>query len=226
MLTKTLSLSKVDLKFDGDTGKFAGYASVFGGLDSYGDTIVKGAFEETLRARGLPKMFYNHDWHMPVGKYANVFEDDIGLRVEGELTPGLSLASDVRAAMRHGTIEGLSIGGFIKRGDYDETEAGRTIRKWSHLVEVSPVVFAADGAARIDPDSIKTAGFNDMLDEIARVSTVREFEQFLRDAGAFTKGQVTALTARAKHVFAQRDAGEDAAAQMKAIAARLKKMAG
>ncbi|MBY0240813.1 MAG: HK97 family phage prohead protease, partial [Burkholderiaceae bacterium] len=101
-ILKTLKLDQVSLKFDGDTGVFSGYASVFGGVDSYGDTIIKGAFEATLR-NSKPKMFFNHEWRMPIGKWTKAKEDDKGLWVEGELTPGLMLAQDVRAAMVHGT---------------------------------------------------------------------------------------------------------------------------
>jgi phage prohead protease, HK97 family len=210
LLRKTISLSDVSLKIDGDTGKFAGYASVFGGVDSYGDTIVKGAFESTLKKNGKPKMFFNHSWDMPIGKWTVAKEDDHGLLVEGELTPGLGLATDVRAAMKHGTLDGLSIGGFLKKGDYDETEGGRVIRRWSNLMEVSPVVFPADGAARIDLSSVKGEEFAQVLEEeIAGLETLREFECFLRDAGGLSKGAAKALTARAKVLFVQRDADDE-----------------
>lgn len=195
---KTLNLEHVALKMDGDTGKFSGYASVFGGVDSYGDTIIKGAFDYTLRNNGKPKMFYNHVWDMPVGKFNVAKEDDHGLFVEGELTPGHSLASDVRAGMKHGTIDGLSIGGFLKKGDFEETEGGRIIRRWANLVEVSPVVFPADAAARIDPTSVKS---EQIMGEIEEIDTVRDFERFLRDAGGFSKGVAVALVARAKKVY-------------------------
>lgn len=200
LLKKTLSLSAVNLKMDGETGKFTGYASVFGGVDSYGDTIVKGAFESTLRKNGKPKMFYNHQWDMPVGKWLVAKEDDHGLYVEGELTPALRLAEDVRAAMKHGTIDGLSIGGYIERGDYDETENGRVIRKWGSLVEVSPVVFPADRAARADATDMKGG---EVLEIIEHIETVRDLESFLRDAGGLTKGAAVALTARAKAILVQ-----------------------
>lgn len=208
LIQKTLTLESVELKVDGETGRFAGYASVFGGVDSYGDTIIKGAFESTLRNNGKPKMFFNHQWDMPIGKFLTAKEDTHGLFVEGELTPGLSLASDVRAAMKHGTLDGLSIGGFLKKGDYEETDSGRIIRKWSSLMEISPVVFPADGAARIDLSSVKSG---ELIEEIAAIETLREFEGFLRDAAGLSKGAAQALTARAKSVFALRDAGESAA---------------
>lgn len=214
LLKKTLSLSAVDLKMDGDTGRFKGYASVFGGVDSYGDTIIKGAFESTLRKNGKPKMFYNHAWDMPVGKWVVAKEDDHGLYVEGELTPDLRLAEDVRAAMKHGTIDGLSIGGYIERGDYDETESGRVIRKWSSLIEVSPVVFPADGAARADASEMKAG---DLLEMIDRIESIRDLESFLRDAGGLSKGAAVALTARAKQILVQGEP-DHGAAEAKALA--------
>jgi HK97 family phage prohead protease len=225
LVRKTLSLSNVELKADGDKGTFAGYASVFGGVDTYGDTIIKGAFEYSLRNNGKPKMFYDHRWDMPIGKYTVAKEDDKGLYVEGEFTPNLSLATDVRAAMVHGTIDGLSIGGFLKKGDYDETENGRIIRRWTNLIEVSPVLFPADGAARIDAGSVKFQEFSELiLGDIEEIDTVREYERFLRDVGGLSKSAVQALTARAKVVFAQRDAGQAADAEMKAIADRVARL--
>lgn len=201
LLKKTLSLSDVDLKMEGETGKFSGYASVFGGVDSYGDTIIKGAFESSLR-NGKPKMFFNHEWSMPIGKWTKAKEDDHGLFVEGELTPGLVLSADVRAAMSHGTLDGLSIGGYIKKGDYEETEGGRIIRKLSSLMEISPVVFPADSSARIDLSSVKSMEFAEQVEEI---ETIRDFERFLRDAGGLSKGLTEALVSRAKTIFVRGD---------------------
>lgn len=222
LIHKTLSLQDVSLKMEGETGKFAGYASVFGGVDSYGDTIVKGAFESTLRNNGKPKMFWNHEWSMPIGKWTVAKEDDHGLYVEGELTPGLALASDVHAALKHGTLDGLSIGGFVNKGDWDETENGRVIRKWSKLIEVSPVVFPADSAARVDLSSIKT---DELLDDIKQLETIREFERFLRDAGSLSKGATEALIARAKVIFGRGEPGEDAEAKALAdVAQRLERL--
>lgn len=219
-ILKTLKLEHVSLKFDGETGTFSGYASVFGGVDSYGDTILKGAFEASLR-NGKPKMFFNHEWRMPVGKYTKAREDDKGLWVEGELTPGLALAQDVRAAMLHGTLDGLSIGGWVKKGDFDETETGRVIRKWSNLVEVSPVVFPADGAARIDLASVKSIDFEALLPEC---KTERDIERLLRDAG-LGKWEAMALVSRAKAIFSGRDAPEDVDAKTAAdILARLERL--
>jgi hypothetical protein len=203
LLRKTLSLNDVALKMDGDAGRFSGYASKFGGVDSYGDTIVAGAFAHTLRANGKPKMFLEHAPFMfgsgaaslPIGKWTVAKEDDIGLFVEGELTPGMSLAADVHSALKHGTLDGLSIGGFVKKGDYDETETGRVIRRWSKLMEVSLVAFPADAAARVE--SVK-AGGADVMEAIDEAETLKEIEELLRDCGTFSQRAATAIVARIK----------------------------
>ena len=201
LLHKTLKLSEVELKADSEAGKFSGYASVFGGVDSYGDTILPGAFKETLAA-GVPKMFFNHEWGMPIGKYTVLKEDDRGLYVEGEFTPGLALATDVHAAMKHGTLDGLSIGGYLSSKDYEEKDGNRIIHKWSRLMEISPVVFPADNSARIE--SVKS---EELTAAIEQLETIRDFERLLRDAGGFSKGAAVALAARVKSMFARRDAG-------------------
>jgi uncharacterized protein len=221
-LHKTLSLVDVSLKTQGDTGTFSGYASVFGGVDSYGDTILPGAFAETLKA-GMPKMFFNHSWNMPIGKWTTAKEDNKGLFLSGELTPGLALAADVRAAMKHETLDGLSIGGYLQKDDYKDTDAGgRLIHKWSKLSEVSPVVFPADSAARIDLASVKSVDFEALLPEC---KTERDLERLLRDAG-LPKWEAMAIVSRAKAILSGRDAPEDAAAKQYAeLAERLQKLA-
>ena len=219
-ITKTLNLAATELKFNAETGIFKGYASVFDGLDSYGDTIKKGAYLGTLKDNGMPKLFYNHKWDMPVGRYTHADEDSKGLWVEGELTPNHSLASDVRAAMLHETLDGLSIGGMLAKGDFKSTDqGGRVIHKWTKLVEVSPVVFPADGMARIE--SVKNIDFEVLLPEC---KTERDIERLLRDAG-LGKWEAMAIVSRAKAIFDGRDAPEDAEAKTNAlILERLQKL--
>lgn len=198
---KSLPLSDCQIKLASDgVGLFEGYASKFGGNDAVGDTIIKGAYIKTLEAYGPPKMFVNHDMSkLPAGRWPEVFEDDIGLRVKGELTPGMSQSSDVLAAMKHGTIDGLSIGFVITRGDWEsKQDGGRIIKNFSRLPDISIVTFPCDDGARIDLSSVKAEG----LDEI---HTERDLEYFLRDAGNFSRSLAKAVASRAKSIY-QRDA--------------------
>jgi len=158
-----------------DNGMFSGYASVFGGIDSFGDTIMKGAFTDTIAdAARMPLMLYGHQSSNVIGKWLRLEEDDTGLYVEGEFTPNHSMADDVRASMLHGAIDGMSIGFRIPESGSEELEdGGKRITKID-LVEVSVVGFPADSSARVAQVR--------MSDEIKNIESIREAERFLRDA--------------------------------------------
>jgi HK97 family phage prohead protease len=107
---KTIELKDVGLKSEGNENTFSGYASVFNGNDLVGDTILPGAYKEAIKLF-TPKMFFNHDsYELPIGKWIKVEEDEKGLKVVGELTPGNPQSEAVKAALKHGTVDGLSIG--------------------------------------------------------------------------------------------------------------------
>lgn len=219
---KSIALTSTKFELKADGAGFTGYASTFGNVDNYGDTIVKGAYLKTLATNGLPRMFFNHEsYAVPIGKWVKAEEDSYGLLVTGEFTPENRLAQEVKAALKHGTVDGMSIGYSLTKGGYDDSEAGRTIKEVSRLAEVSIVTFPADKFARVDLSSVKS-----YADEIKQVETIREFESFLRDAGGFGKGAAQALTARAKELFGLRDAGEgDKEAQFMAeILAKIQKI--
>ena len=48
------------------SGEFSGYGSVFGVEDSYGDVVVPGAFEGSLKNK-MPAMLWQHDTSEPIG---------------------------------------------------------------------------------------------------------------------------------------------------------------
>lgn len=214
MFKKTLDFTQTEVKFVGEKSKFTGYASVFGGVDSYGDTIAAGAYQNVIKYGRLPKMFENHkSWELPIGKWTTIVEDSKGLLVEGEFTPNHSRAEDVRSAMLHGTVDGLSIGYRLKEGDYEMDGANRTIKNISDLVEISVVTFPADDVARVDLTSVKS-----VLDEI---NTIRELEDFLKDSGGFSQGLAKAVLTRSKMLY-QREVGvttldEKATAELKRL---------
>lgn len=190
----TTYLNDAELKFVGNTGTFEGYASVFGGVDSYNDTILPGAFAKAVKASRRPKMFENHkSWELPIGKWLDMKEDNRGLWVRGEFTPNHPRAEMVRAAMQHGTVDGLSIGFRMSNDDFEIIEGRRHIKNISELVEISAVTFPADDAARVDLSSVKS--------ELETIETVQDLEAFLREAGGFSKGLATAVLARSKKIF-------------------------
>lgn len=205
-MRKQLLLGSVELKFaKADSSAFTGYASVFGGVDSYSDTIMPGAYKSVIEriqsgAARMPKMFVNHrSYDLPLGKWVGMHEDSKGLLMEGELTPGNPQAATVKAGMQHETIDGLSIGYALKNADFDMIETDgkeiRVIKNISELYEVSIVTYPADDAARVDLSSVKFA--------LDNVETIKDLEDFLREAGGFSKSLATATASRAKRLFSQ-----------------------
>lgn len=185
---KQIQLDTVELKFDEEGGarKFAGYASVFGGVDSYGDTILPGAYKKSIKKRERPvQMRWNHYGDV-IGKWTKIEEDDKGLYVEGELTPGHSKAEDVYASLKHGAVTGLSIG--YRPVQIRELGDGKRELKEIDLVEISVVESPADNAAHI----------NDVKSAIDEADSLKDIERLLRDAGGFSRGESVALVARVK----------------------------
>lgn len=176
MKHKSLDLNECDVKFSkDDDGSFEGYLSTFGSVDSYGDTIFKGAYEDTLKDRKrMPPMLLNHQaMSVPVGVWKSMQEDSVGLRVMGELTKGNSEAQQVYAAMKHGAMTGLSIG--YRPVKYEENDAGGLDLHKIDLKEGSIVSMPAEDSARID-----VVKYEELF---SNIESTKDFEYALRDAG-------------------------------------------
>lgn len=188
---KSLALDSVEFKFDDAGGgyKFSGYASVFGGVDSYGDTVFPGAYKKTLKNRKRTvQLRWNH-YGPVIGKWTEIREDEKGLYVEGELTKGHSQAEDAYALMKHGAISGMSIGYRVVGSK--ENEHGGLDLKEVELVEISIVESPADLGAQI----------GDVKSMINQADSLKEIERVLRDAGHFSRNDATALVARIKSLL-------------------------
>jgi HK97 family phage prohead protease len=195
MQRKLLATETSQVKFANDNPReFSGYASSFGGVDTYGDTIAPGAFRATLEDRQRPvKMRWNHG--EVVGKWTSIAEDELGLRVRGELTPGHTVASNVAALLGHGAVDGLSIGFYIRASE--QTEEARLITD-IELIEISVVEEPADLGAKIE--GIKSA--------IADAGSLKELENLLRAESVLSRSNVTAIVSRIKRL-ARRDDDQD-----------------
>ena len=65
-----------ELKTITDAGQVSGYGSVFGNVDQGGDVVEKGAFDTSLKARGMPVMLWGHDVYAPaIGVWEKAKED-------------------------------------------------------------------------------------------------------------------------------------------------------
>lgn len=186
MEIKSLAL---ELKAD-DAGQVEGYGSVFGGLDSYGDTIEPGAFAASI-AKRKPKMLWQHRMDKPIGVWDEVFEDGKGLHVKGRIAD-IELGKQARELIKMGALDGLSIGYRTIR---DEMRGNNRILKEVDLWEVSFVTIPADAAATVTG--------------IKSIATERDCEDALREMG-FSRREAKAFIARGwGGVRGLRDAGGD-----------------
>jgi HK97 family phage prohead protease len=135
-----------------ETGRFAGYASVFEKLDESGDIVMPGAFRKSLGKRGRERirLLFQHDPKEPVGTWEAIAEDGFGLWVEGRLVPGVPRADALRRLIERRAIDGLSIGFRTVQATREPATGHR--RLWQiDLWEVSIVTFPMMDGARIAP---------------------------------------------------------------------------
>lgn len=186
----------LDLKRAPDeSGVFEGYASVFNVVDQGLDSVQPGAFSKTLGRRKV-KMLWQHDTSQPIGVWDEIREDDKGLYVKGRCLPEVAKGAEALALMRAGALDSMSIG--YRTIEAAPDEANRHVRKLIEvdLFEISLVTFP------MLPDAKITA--------VKSITTEREFERFLRDAGFSRKDAAAiALHGFAKAMTGQRDAGSD-----------------
>ena len=121
MTTENVARTKhltVPIKVAGDglaEGQFTGYAAVFGNKDSYGDVIVKGAFEESLgtyRENGAGiACYWSHqmsDPEMCIGETVEAHEDDRGLFVKVQLDLDTVKGAQVYRLIKAGRVNQMS----------------------------------------------------------------------------------------------------------------------
>ena len=111
-------------------GTVEGYASLFGAIDQARDKVMRGAFAETLRTRGINRipMLFQHDPAEPVGVWLDLHEDARGLYARGRLIPEVTRGRELLSLLRGGAIDGLSIGLRTVRGRIDPYTRVRRLR--------------------------------------------------------------------------------------------------
>lgn len=147
----------IEVKFLGDgsdVGLFDGYAATFDGIDGQGDTIMPGAFTDTIAAHQaagtMPALLWNHDHLEPVGRLLHMAQDAKGLHVKGMLN--LRTAAGVKAHehLKAGDVSSLSIGYIVPAGGQENLRRGNArVLKKLNLHEVSLATLPADTRARV-----------------------------------------------------------------------------
>jgi len=189
-------------------GTFSGYASVFGNTDKYRDVVMPGAFADSLvqwkADDAMPPILWQHNSAAPIGATTAISEDGKGLFVEGQLLiKDVQQASEAFALARAKVVRGLSIGYDPTEEEYDgKTNVNKLIK--IDLWEYSFATFPANTEATIT--SVKS------LLASGDLPTLADFEDFLREAGSFSRSQAKVVAKYGlERLLAQRDADESKA---------------
>lgn len=170
---------QLEVKAFGDSGSFEGYAAIFGNVDLGGDVIERNAFKDIVKNKsGMVTILNQHNMRDPIGA-AEVTQDDKGLAFKGQLVLEVPSARSAYALMKADVLNGMSIGYDVLPGGAEMMKSGVRQLKALKLWEISPVTFGMNPLAGI-------AG-------VKRITTIREFEDFLRDAGGFSAAHAKAL---------------------------------
>jgi len=177
MLTKSFGARLKAVGTDDDLGEgvFEAIVSVFGNVDSYGDRVIKGAFESTLadwESSGDPiPVYWSHRMDDPdfnIGHVLEAEETDVGLRVKAQIDLESSKAQQVYRLMKGRRVTQFSFAydveeyRVVKGSDDDDSvweltklklyEVGPTPIGANQETELLSVKAAAHHAARLGAD--------------------------------------------------------------------------
>lgn len=172
---------------------FEGYASTFNNVDHGDDIVIRGAFSNSLTKNSQVPILWQHQMSEVIGVSVQLYEDDKGLFIKGNLPKDDTLVSGrIIPQMKVGSIKEMSIGFFTK--NYDRAKDGIRLLKEIDLFEVSLVTKAMNSQALV-------TGFKSF-------ETLRDIEQTLKDNG-FSSNEAKTLISKIKEFSSQRDASED-----------------
>ncbi|MGK2908753.1 MAG: HK97 family phage prohead protease [Sphingobium sp.] len=176
----------LDTKALDDEGHIEGLAAGYGNLDFGGDIMLPGSIAKSIAGKKAIPMLMYHNMQRPAGVWTDFKETDAGLLVKGRFSMSTRYGKEAYGLVKDGAIGGLSVGyRAIKE---------KMVGKARHLIEValhevSLVTIPMNEKAVVT--SVK-----DIL-EGGKLPSVREFEEFLRDAGGFSKSLAVAIAAKA-----------------------------
>ena len=213
---------RLDVKNLAEDGTFEGYGSIFGNVDCYRESVVKGAFSKTLKKHEQDNnpvlMLWQHSWEDPIGVWKELKEDERGLYGVGEINLDVQKGREAYSLMKQRALTGLSIG--YKEVKYTDNAEVRLLEEID-LYEISPVTFPANDEARIS--AVKSERFQQFAQKMRNglPPSIKEFEDVLRDAG-ISKSMATRIASvgYAKAIRSESDStkkAEEAVAFLKAL---------
>ena len=154
MRKKSIEIRTKDFIDESEEGVIAGYASVFGNVDSYGDIVVKGAFSKFLseleHTGKKVSVYYGHNMEDPranIGIVTELEEQAHGLWFKAQLDlSGDTYGRIVYEQLKDGRLDSMSFGYSIV--DAAPTKEGYELRELN-LFEVSVVPIPANDQALI-----------------------------------------------------------------------------
>jgi HK97 family phage prohead protease len=218
---------------DGDAGSFEGYASVFGTIDAYGDTVERGAYTETI-PQFLTRGFigWGHDWNEPIGIVTEAHEDGKGLFIGGQFhsdPDAQKFRMRARERVAAGKFMGLSIG--YEPEAYEMRRAEQPFRtSWGELsdkvraltkiklYEVSLVTVPAEENSGVT--AVKSDGFGLPFDDHSERTRVAVREWIARVKSGWdirTKEGRAISAARRDRLVSMRDALHSHADELDAL---------
>lgn len=202
-----LAIKAVDI---GEKGKFAGYLSVFGNTDWYGEIVEPGAWKDSIAAwkasgEKMP-LLWQHMSYEPIGVWTGLEEDRKGLYAEGQiLVDAGPLEARAWAHIRAGSLAGLSPGYYLE--EWQENDEGEFRILKADLREGSVVTFPANRAAQID--DVKATAL-DARRRLARGQnlTTRQMEMILREQVGLPRAAAAAVLKGGYENWLRREADE------------------
>lgn len=170
---KTLSMKAEDIDVSSRRVKF--YLSTFDVKDSHNDVIRKGAFAKSLLEKGVDatgnrriQHLRNHDWNQLVGKFEELYEDNIGLVAISKLgrsTKGNDMLLDYQDGLiREHSIGYKNIKGKITREKSDSFGSYKNVTELN-LFEGSSVTFGSNSLTPV-LDVAKSENYETIIDKI------------------------------------------------------------
>ncbi|MDQ2736468.1 MAG: HK97 family phage prohead protease [Pseudomonadota bacterium] len=191
----------LELRAHGE-GIVEGIASTFGGIDSFGDTVLPGAYSKTISehaaAGTAPAMLWSHRAERPVGKWQQLGETGRGLEVAGRLNLRTHAGREAFEHVQAQDLTGLSVGFTMHPIGSERRADGVRAIKAARLHEISLVALPSDEGARIT--GIKSL-------DLARPETARDFQAALQQIG-FSRREAVQIATKGYAGFTP-DAADD-----------------
>jgi HK97 family phage prohead protease len=172
-----MTMEQLDIVLDAkaldDDGNIEGLAVGYGDIDHGGDIVAPGSVQ--LEGRKSIPMLLHHDRKRPVGVWTEFNDRADGLHVKGRFSTSTT-AREARDDVKLGAITGLSMG-FITKKHRLEGKSRHLLEVGLH--EISLVTVPMHNRTRI-------LSIKDILGA-GELPSVRQFEEFLRDAGGFSR---------------------------------------